>query len=124
VSRNGYTLVREYARIPVPGDKVIEEIFGAVRTKTDDFSLAHMVAPPGWGESPQRPEFAEVTVMVRGTMKIEIGDALDHIVELREGQSIRIEPNVRVRYSNPFPLESEYFALCIPAFTPARARRE
>ena len=45
-----YRLVTSATRIPVPGGKLIEELFGPVNTGTDGFSLAHMVAPPGWSE--------------------------------------------------------------------------
>lgn len=116
-----FTLVGDPTRIPVPGGKLIEEYFGRVRTGTDAFSLAHMIAPPGWGEPAQTPRFGELTIMVRGTMRIEIGD---EAVELRAGQAIWIEPDVKVRYSNPSESENEYFALCMPAFSPDDARRD
>jgi mannose-6-phosphate isomerase-like protein (cupin superfamily) len=109
-----YTHVKQATRIPVPGGKLIEEIFGKVNTQTDDLSLAHMVAPPGWAEPAQTPEFAEITLMVRGRMKIETGGEL---VELTAGQAIRIEAGVKVRYSNPYEEESEYYAICLPAFS-------
>lgn len=122
-----YTLVGDPTRIPVPGGKLIEEYFGRVRTGTDAFSLAHMIAPPGWGEPAQTPRFGELTIMVRGTMRIEIGGGGDgeasDVVELRAGQAIWIEPDVRVRYSNPYESESEYFAVCMPAFAPELANR-
>lgn len=110
-------------RIPVPGGKLIEEIVGRVATGHTSLSVAHMVAPPGWGEPAQTPEFLEVTVMVRGTMRIEIG-AEHEVVELVAGQSIVIEPGVRVRYSNPYDAENEYYAVCLPAFSPEAAKRD
>ena len=116
-----YTIVSDPTRIPVPGGKVIEEYFGRVRTRTDAFSLAHMIAPPGWSEPAQTPRFGELTIMVRGTMRIEIDG---ETIELAAGAAIWIEPDVRVRYANPGPGESEYFAVCIPAFAPDLARRD
>lgn len=110
-------------RIPVPGGKLIEEIVGRVATGHTSLSVAHMIAPPGWGEPAQTPEFLEVTVMVRGTMRVEIG-AEPEIIELSAGQSIVIEPGVRVRYSNPYEAENEYYAVCLPAFSPDAARRD
>jgi mannose-6-phosphate isomerase-like protein (cupin superfamily) len=118
----GWTLIDKPTRIPAPGGKLIEEIVGRVRTQTDGFSLAHMVAPPHWDEPPQRPEFGELTVMVRGRMRIEVGDG--ELVELLAGQSFWVDPGVRVRYSNPYDEESEYYAICMPAFAPDLARRE
>ena len=118
-----YQLVERSTRIPVPGGKVIEELFGRVNTETDAFSLAHMVAPPGWGEPAQRPTFGELTIMTRGTMRIEIGDDGEE-GKLSGGQAFWIEPGVRVRYSNPYEQECEYYAVCIPAFSPEGAHRE
>jgi mannose-6-phosphate isomerase-like protein (cupin superfamily) len=116
-----YRLVTSATRIPVPGGKVIEELFGRINTKTSHFSLAHMVAPPGWSEPPQTPGFGELTIMVRGRMRVEAGS--DSVV-LEAGQALWTEPGLRVRYSNPFAEPNEYFAVCLPAFTPDLAHRE
>ncbi len=117
----GYRLVTTTTRIPVPGGKLIEELFGRVNTGTEGFSLAHMIAPPGWGEPAQTPTFGELTIMVRGKMRIEMdGEA----VELGAGQAIWTEPGTKVRYSNPADEPSEYFAVCMPAFSPDQARRD
>jgi mannose-6-phosphate isomerase-like protein (cupin superfamily) len=117
----GYRVVTSATRIPVPGGKLIEELFGRVNTGTDAFSLAHMIAPPGWGEPAQKPTFGELTIMVRGRMRVEMDEAT---VEIGAGEAIWTEPGTRVRYSNPGEGESEYFAVCIPAFSPDRAGRE
>ena len=119
----GYRLVTSATRIPVPGDKLIEELFGRVNTGTDGFSLAHMKAPPGWGEPAQTPAFGELTIVVRGRMTIEIGDGTE-VVTVAAGQAIWTEPGLRVRYANPWPEENEYFAVCIPAFSPDAVHRE
>ena len=120
-----HQLIQAYTRIPVPGGKLIEEIAGRVNTGHAAFSMAHMVAPPGWGEPAQRPGFGELTVMVRGRMRVELGEGgAAEVAEVRAGQSIWVEPGVRVRYSNPFAAEGEYYALCVPAFAPDRAHRE
>ena len=116
-----YRVVTAGARIPVPGGKTIEELFGRVNTGTEAFSLAHMVAPPGWDEPPQRPEFGELTVMVRGRMRLEVGG---EAIDLEAGHAVWTEPGVRVHYANPFAEEAEYYAICIPAFSPELAHRE
>lgn len=108
-------------KIPVPGGKLIEELFGRVNTETDDFSLAHMVAPPGWSEPAQTPEFGELTIMLRGGMYIEVGD---DVIELGPGDAFWVDAGERVRYANPYEEESEYYALCIPAFSADLAHRE
>ena len=117
---SGFRLVTEASRIPVPGGKLIEEMFGRVNTGTDRFSLARMVAPPRWSEAEQQPEFGELTIMLRGTMRVEVGG---QPVDVGAGQAIWIEPRQRVRYSNPFDEESEYYAVCIPAFSVESAGR-
>ncbi|MFO0756782.1 MAG: cupin domain-containing protein [Byssovorax sp.] len=117
----GYKLVTTATRIPVPGGKLIEELFGRVNTKTENFSLAHMIAPPGWGEVAQTPTFGELTIMVRGTMRVEMDG---ETVDVTAGQAIWTEPGTKVRYSNPASEPNEYFAVCIPAFSPDAARRD
>jgi len=118
---SNYRLVTEPTLVPVPGGKLIEEIFGRVNTGTDEFSLARMVAPPKWSEPPQTPEFGELTLVIRGRVRIDVaGETL--VIE--PGQALWVEPGVRVHYDNPFDEESEYYALCLPAFTPERVRRE
>ena len=116
-----YTHIKQSTQVPGPGNKLIEEFVGRVNTKTEDVSIAHMVAPPGWSEPAQTPSFAEITIMVRGTMHMEIGD---DIIEVKAGEAIRIEPNVRVRYTNPYDEESEYWAVCLPAFSIDTVNRE
>jgi len=116
-----YHLATTATRIPVPGDKRIDELFGRVSTESDEFSLAHMIAPPGWSEPDQTPTFSELTVMVRGRLEAEVdGDTM----VLEAGHALWVEPGVRVSYRNPFDEESEYFAFCWPAFTIDRAHRD
>lgn len=113
--------IRKPTRIPVPGDKVIEEYVGRVHTGTEPFSIAHMIAPPGWGEPYQRPAFAEVTIVIRGCMRVE-SDAGP--MDVGAGETILVEPGERIRYSNPFETETEYWAVCVPAFSPDTVHRE
>ncbi|HJK91054.1 MAG TPA: cupin [Polyangiaceae bacterium LLY-WYZ-15_(1-7)] len=121
----GYRIVDEPTRIPVPGDKLIEEMVGRVNTGHETLSVAHMVAPPGWGEPAQTPEFLEVTVMLRGTMRVELGPAESlEVVDVKAGQTIVVEAGTRVRYANPHDEENEYWAICVPAFSPEAAHRE
>lgn len=114
-------LVTAPARLPVPGGKLIEEHVGRVNTGTERLSVAHMVAPPGWDEPFQRPAFDEVTVVVRGTMRVEHDGGY---VDVAAGQVVLCEAGERVRYSNPFAEEAEYWAICAPAFSPETVHRE
>lgn len=113
-------LISAPARIPVPGGKVIDEHVGRVSTQTHEVSVAHMVAPAGWEEPYQTPEFDEITVVVAGHVIVDSGGER---FEVRAGQSIVTKAGERVRYSTG-PLGAEYVAVCLPAFTPDTAHRE
>lgn len=107
--------------VPGTGIKTIEEHFGLASTGESGVSIAHMIAPPGWSEPAQTPEFDEYVMVVRGRKLVEIGGER---IELRSGESIRVPRNTRVRYSNPFAEETEYWSVCIPAFNVQAAHRE
>ncbi|MEO0558096.1 MAG: cupin domain-containing protein [Bacteroidota bacterium] len=112
----------EPTRIPGPGGKTIEEFVGRVNSETASLSVAHMIAPGGWEEPAQTPQFDEVTIVLRGTMRVEhAGGHLD----VRAGETVLCEAGERVRYSNPLlDEECEYWAVCAPAFSPDTVRRE
>lgn len=107
-------------RIPVPGGKIIDEHCGLASDCRDDFSVAHMVAPPGWSEPPQTSQFDEVTLMVRGRLVVEHGGQR---TEVGPGESVLVTTGTTVSYANPFEAEGEYWAVCVPAFSVARAGR-
>lgn len=107
-------------QIPVPGNKVIEEHFGKIANGMDSFSVAHMQAPPGWSEPAQTPLFDEITIMILGKMEITTEEG---VVVLEAGETFFAPKNKMIRYGNPFELASEYWAVCIPAFDPEKARR-
>ncbi len=106
--------------VPVDDGKLIEEHFGLASINSS-LSLAHMIAPAGWGEPFQTPEFEEYTYVIRGKKKIEVGD---EVVILLPGESIRVTKGIRVRYSNPFEEPCEYLAICSPPFQIDAAHRE
>ena len=107
--------------IPTTDGKLIEEHVGRASTGENNLSVAHMVAPPGWSEPHQNPEFDEYTLMVRGRKKIEING---ETVTLKSGQSLLVKKGSRVKYSNPFQEEAEYWAVCMPAFSLESVNRE
>ncbi|HRW19110.1 MAG TPA: cupin domain-containing protein [Dermatophilaceae bacterium] len=113
-------VITDPIRIPVPGGKLIDEHVGLASTQTAEVSVAHMVAPPGWEEPYQTPEFDEITVVVKGTVHVD-SDGVRH--EVRAGQSVITKAGERVRYSVG-PQGAEYVAVCLPAFTPDAAHRE
>jgi mannose-6-phosphate isomerase-like protein (cupin superfamily) len=114
-------LIEQPSRIPVPGGKVINEYVGVVNTGDEALSVAHMVAPGGWVEPAQRPTFDELTVVLRGCVRVE-HDA--GVFDVRAGQAVRTRAGERVRYTTPEDDGAEYVAICLPAFTPDGARRE
>ncbi|MBC6610827.1 cupin domain-containing protein [Hymenobacter sp. BT507] len=108
-------------RVPTTDGKLIEEHIGLASTHTPQYSVAHMVAPPQWSEPHQTPAFDEITLIVRGRKRFEVdGDVL----ELGAGESLLIKAGTRVRYSNPFAEECEYWSICVPAFNPDTVNRE
>lgn len=108
-------------QIPVPGGKTIDEHFGIPSTGSSEISVAHMVAPAGWGEPFQTPNFNEWTLMVRGKKQIEVDGK---IVILSAGESLFVEKGTKVRYSNPFTEDAEYWSICKPAFSLNLVNRE
>ncbi len=107
--------------IPVPGNKIIEEHIGLASTGHAHLSVAYMIAPPQWTEPPQTPLFDEVTIVVRGRMRVVVDNA--EPVDIGTGQSIYINKDVKVQYGNPFDEECEYWAVCTPAFSVNEAGR-
>lgn len=107
--------------VPTTDNKVIEEHFGQASTQQKDISIAHMIAPPYWSEPYQTPEFDEYTYIIKGKKQIIIED---ETIVLEAGQSIRINKNTRIQYSNPFDQSCEYIAICLPAFDFEKVHRE
>lgn len=121
MSKKQYFKQTKPFRVPTTDGKLIEEHFGHASTRTGAFSVAHMVAPPHWNESHQKPEFDEITIVTRGRKLIEI-DGED--VEVKAGESILIKAGARIRYANPYDEETEYWSICIPAFDVETVHRE
>ena len=107
--------------VPTTDGKLIEEHFGKATDGNAEISIAHMIAPPHWSEPFQTPEFSEYTYIIKGKKQFIIEDEM---VILEKGQSIKIEANTRVQYSNPFDEECEYISVCTPAFDFNKVHRE
>ncbi len=118
-------LISAPTRIPVPGGKVIDEYVGRVSTETETVSVAHMQAPAGWSEPAQTPEFDEVTLVLRGMVRAEVPSELGGVktVDVRAGQALLVRAGERVCYSTGEE-ETEYVAVCLPAFSPETVNRE
>lgn len=116
-----YTIQNAPFVVPTTDGKLIEEHFGNATDGNSKISIAHMVAPAGWSEPFQTPEFDEYTYIIKGKKQFIIDD---ESLVLEAGQSIKIEKNTRVQYSNPFTVACEYIAICTPAFSMDLVHRE
>jgi mannose-6-phosphate isomerase-like protein (cupin superfamily) len=101
--------------------KQIQEFAGRVNSGHAGVSVARMISPSGWEEPGQKPEFEEITVVLKGALRVEHeGGAL----EVKAGQAVVTRPGEWVRYSTPGPEGAEYVAVCLPAFSPATVHRD
>jgi ethanolamine utilization protein EutQ (cupin superfamily) len=101
--------------------KRIEEYVGRVNSGHASVSVARMQSPAGWLEPGQRPEFEEISVVLRGLLHVEYeGGTLD----VAAGQAIVTSPGEWVRYSTPAEGGAEYIAVCLPAFSMETVHRD
>lgn len=116
-------LIEKPSVIQAAGNKPkrIEEYAGRVNSGHTKVSVARMVSPAGWVEPGQRPDFEEVTVVLKGALEVEYeGGAMT----VRAGQAVVARPGEWIRYSSPEPGGAEYVAVCLPAFSPATVHRD
>lgn len=114
-------LIEAPARIPVPGGKLIDEYVGRVVSATSSVSVAHMRAPAGWSEPAQTPEFDEITLVLKGSLRIEHDGGQ---LNVAAGQAVITAAGERVRYLVGDGADAEYVAICLPAFAPDLAHRD
>ena len=101
--------------------KQIQEFAGRVNSGHAGVSVARMVSPQGWVEPGQRPDFEEITVVLKGRLRVEHESG---VLDVRAGQAVVAHPGEWVRYSSPDPEGAEYIAVCLPAFSPATVHRD
>lgn len=99
--------------------KIIEEFIGNVNSQTSVLSIARMQSPAGWCEPAQRPEFDEYTVVLKGCLTVESGN---QTITVKAGQAVMVERGERVKYSTAE--DTEYMAVCLPAFSPQTVHRD
>lgn len=116
-------LIEAPTRIASPGElpKQIEEFVGRVNTGHAGLSVARMRSPSGWTEPAQRPEFTEVTLVLRGSVVVHHDGG---ILQVAAGQAVVTAPGEEVRYETPGADGAEYVAVCVPAFSPATVHRD
>lgn len=101
--------------------KRIEEYAGRVNSGHTSTSVARMVSPQGWVEPGQRPDFEEITVVLKGMLQVEHEGG---VLQVRAGQAVVAAPGEWVRYSSPEAGGAEYVAVCLPAFSPDTVHRD
>jgi mannose-6-phosphate isomerase-like protein (cupin superfamily) len=101
--------------------KRIEEFAGRVNTGHAAVSVAKMTSPEGWVEPGQRPQFEEITVVLRGMLRVEYEGG---VLDVRAGQAVVTRAGEWVRYGTPEAGGAEYVAVCLPAFSPATVHRD
>jgi mannose-6-phosphate isomerase-like protein (cupin superfamily) len=101
--------------------KRIEEFAGHVNSGHRGVSVARMVSPQGWVEPGQRPEFEEITVVLKGMLRVEHEKGS---LDVHAGQAVVTTAGEWVRYSTPGPDGAEYVAVCLPAFSPTTVHRD
>ena len=101
--------------------KQIQEFAGRVNSGHSTISVARMLSPSGWEEPGQRPAFEEITLVLKGMLRVEHEHSA---MEVRAGQAVVASPGEWVRYSTPGPDGAEYVAVCLPAFSPGTVNRD
>ena len=112
-------LITQPTRIPVPGNKLIDEYVGGLNNGESRLSVAHMRSPAGWSEPGQTPEFDEYTLVLKGMMRIEHRAG---VMEVAAGQAVLTKSGEWIRYSTPDG--AEYIAICLPAFSSNTVHRD
>ena len=117
------TLIERPTIVQAAGNKPkqIQEYAGRVNSGHSDVSVARMVSPAGWREPGQRPSFEEITVVLRGMVRVEHEGG---VMDVRAGQAVVTAPGEWIRYSSPDAEGAEYIAVCMPAFSPDTVHRD
>ena len=92
-----FTIQKSPFIVPTTDGKLIEEHFGITTDVNSPISIAHMIAPAGWSEPFQTPEFEEYTYIIKGKKQFIIEG---ETIILEAGQSIKIEKNKRIKKSS------------------------
>ena len=111
------TVVESVGNMP----KRIEEYVGRVNSGDESVSVARMVSPAGWQEPGQRPQFDEMTLVLKGALRVEFEGGERTVTA---GQAVIARSGEWVRYSSPDQDGAEYVAICLPAFSPETVNRD
>ena len=100
---------------------MLSKASGRVNLGHSRVSVARMISSEGWLEPGQQPEFEEITVVLKGVLRVE---SKDGELDVRAGQAVVAHPGEWVRYSTPEPGGAEYVAICLPAFSMETVHRD
>lgn len=100
--------------------KLIEEYIGRVNSATAEISIAKMKSPAGWMEPGQKPDFDEYTIVLKGALHVKTKN--DEFI-IQAGEAVITEKNEWIQYSTP-DIDTEYIAVCLPAFSPETVNRD
>lgn len=100
--------------------KMIEEFIGRVNSASEQLSIARMKSPAGWEEPGQTPEFDEYTIVLKGVLHVRTKEE-ELIIEA--GQAVITSKGEWIKYSTP-DQDTEYIAVCLPAFSPITVNRD
>ena len=116
------TIIKSPTKIEAAGNKpkLIEEFVGRVNSSHENISIAKMQSPAGWEEAGQTPEFDEFKLVLKGTLRVE---TKNQVFEVNAGQAIITHKGEWIKYSTPIE-DTEYFAICLPAFSPKTVHRD
>ena len=114
-------LIDSPTRIQAAGNKskLIDEYVGRINNKTEGISIAHMRSPAQWLEPGQTPDFDEYTMVLKGVLHVRHRDGE---LVVNAGQAVITRSGEWVQYSTP--VETEYIAICIPAFSVDTVHRD
>ncbi len=113
------TVIRKPYVIEAEGNLplLIQEYAGRVNTGTQAVSIARVLSPAGRIERGKTPEFDEYAVVLTGLLRVE---SQEGTVDVRTGEAAIARRGKWVRFSTPE--ETEYIAVCLPAFAPGLVR--
>lgn len=115
----------QHVPVPVrfPDDTMsITEFFGRISTGESRVSIGRLTSDAGWSEAPQRPEFDEYTLVLKGALYLTAEDGSVMIV--RENEGVLVPRGEQVAYSTPEEPGADYVSICLPAFSPELAHRK
>ena len=87
------TLIATPARIEAAGNKpiVIDEYVGQVRSGHSEVSIALLQCPAGWIEPGQTPEFEELTLVLKGILRVAHRGGILDVYSPEADRPIRVD---------------------------------